>query len=355
MKASKATSKKPQEKAAESKDDDESSDDSSEDSSDNESDEEEKSTDVVMKDVAEKPAKSGKHSALCRVFPNSNFIFYFLLAKRKADNDVAAPAKKTKVANGDAVAADGQEESKTCFIGKLSWNVDNDWLATEFADCGEVVSARVQMDRNTGKSRGFGFVEFANVEGANAAVALNGQKEIDGRVVNIDKTTPKAPNPEGRAKVFGDTPGEPSTVLFVGNVSFDTTEDQLWEVFAEYGEVKSVRLPTDRESGRPKGFGYVEFTDIESSKKAFEGAKGLDIGGRNIRLDFSQPRADNGGGGGGGRGRGRGGFGGNDRGWVCLLAILSSSKILIYNTSFRADVVVVSVVGAIVEAGYAPF
>ena len=80
----------------------------------------------------------------------------------------------------------------------------------------------------------------------------------------------------------------------------------IWEAFSEYGSVKSVRLPTDRESGRPKGFGYVEFTDIETAKKAFEGAKGMDVDGRAIRLDFSQPRdGASGGGGGGGRGRGR--------------------------------------------------
>lgn len=244
-----------------------------------------------------------------------------LTVKRKADAVVAQPAKKVKLADDAAAAAtDDTTESKSVFVGHLSWNVDNDWLASEFADCGEVVSARVQMDRNTGKSRGFGFVEFSTVEGADAAVALNGQKEIDGREVNIDKTSPRAPNPEKRAKAFGDTPSEPSSTLFVGNISFDTTEDGLWEIFAEYGEVKSVRLPTDRETQRPKGFGYVEFSDIETAKKAFDGVQGKDIGGRNIRLDFSQPRGENGGGGGGG-GRGRGGFGGRgggggDRGWV---------------------------------------
>ncbi|KAI5119631.1 hypothetical protein M0805_007894 [Coniferiporia weirii] len=236
--------------------------------------------------------------------------------KRKADQIAEVPTKKAKLTTGEtATTAESQGESKTCFIGRLSWNVDNDWLASEFAECGEVISARVQMDRNTGKSRGFGFVEFATMDGANAAVALNGTKEIDGRVVNVDKTSPKPADPEKRAKAFGDVPSEPSTVLFVGNVSFDTTEDGLWEVFAEYGEVKSVRLPTDRETQRPKGFGYVEFVDIESAKKAFDGAKGLEIGGRSLRLDFSQPRTEGGGGGGGGGfKRGRGGFGGGDRG-----------------------------------------
>lgn len=229
-------------------------------------------------------------------------------------------------AAGEA-AAEGVEESTTCFIGQLSWNVDNDWLASEFADCGEVVSARVQMDRNTGKSRGFGFVEFATAEGANAAAKLNGSKEIDGRTVKIDKTQPKAAaaSPDKRAKVFGDVQSPPTSTLFVGNISWNTTEDDLWGVFGDYGDVKSVRLPTDRESGKPKGFGYVEFSDVESAKKAMEALKGYDLDGRQLRLDFSTPKDNNGGGGGrggGGRGGGRGGFGGGrggrgggDSGW----------------------------------------
>ena len=60
----------------------------------------------------------------------------------------------------------------------------------------------------------------------------------------------------------------------IGNLSFNTTEDALWEVFSEYGEVKSVRLPTDRETQRPKGFGYVEFSDTASAKKALETVNG---------------------------------------------------------------------------------
>lgn len=195
------------------------------------------------------------------------------------------------------------------------------------------------MDRNTGKSRGFGFVEFASSEAVEAAVAVSEQKEIDGRTVKIDRSGPRAPNPEKRAKAFGDTPSEPSLVLFVGNVSFQTTEDNLWEVFAEYGEVKSVRLPTDRETGRMKGFGYVEFTDMESAKKAFEGAQGMDLGGRGLRLDYSQPRTDSGG---APRGRGRGGFGG-DSGWVRSLMCIDDIDltVLCYRVVVVAAIVAV--------------
>jgi len=186
------------------------------------------------------------------------------------------------------------------------------------------VSAHVQMDRNTGKSRGFGYVHFTTAEAVEKALKMNG-KEIDGRPVNIDRSSQqdKTQGREKRANAFGDTTSPASTTLFVGNLSFSVTEDTVWSFFNEYG-VKSVRLPTDRESGRPKGFGYVEFEDLEGAKKAFEGAAGAEIEGRAIRLDYSQPRDSSGGGDRGGfgggyggdrGGRGRGGRGrGGDRG-----------------------------------------
>ncbi|KZT13203.1 RNA-binding domain-containing protein [Laetiporus sulphureus 93-53] len=241
--------------------------------------------------------------------------------KRKANDDSSAPAKKPKIANGDAATSDEFAQSKTIFVGRLSWNVDNDWLAQEFQECGEVVSARVQMDRNTGRSRGFAYVAFTTAEAVEAALKLNG-KEIDGRPVNIDRSAEKdqSTRRDARASAFGDKASPPSSTLFLGNLSWNTTEDQVWEIFGEYGDVKSVRLPTDRETGKPKGFGYVEFLDIESAKKAFEGGSGTEIDGRAVRIDYSQPRDPNSGGRGGGRGgfgggRGGGGFGGGRGGF----------------------------------------
>ncbi|KAF8897135.1 hypothetical protein BD779DRAFT_1489072 [Infundibulicybe gibba] len=243
--------------------------------------------------------------------------------KRKATDNVPVPLKKLKLDNGETASAgeSGSEESKTIFVGRLSWSVDNDRLAQEFASCGEVTGAEVQMDRNTGKSRGFGYVHFATTEAVEAALKMNGV-EIDGRPVNIDRSVQrdKTQAREKRAQAFGDEASPPSSTLFVGNLSFSVTEDTVWGFFNEWG-VKNVRLPTDRESGRPKGFGYVEFEDIEGAKKAYEAAAGAEIEGRAIRLDYSQPRDASGSGGGrgggrgfGDRGGGRGGRGGFDRG-----------------------------------------
>src|SRR6266852_8992134 len=182
-------------------------------------------------------------------------ISYVLSGKRKADAEVAAPPKKKKLANGDAAPETDDPSARTVFVGRLSWNVDNDWLKAEFEECGEVISARVQMDRNTGKSRGFGYVEYADPASIEKALQFSG-KEIDGRPINVDRSTSNktsggAGNPnDARRAAYGDKTSPPSSVLFVGNLSFDATEDSLWNVFAEYGDVKGVRVPTDRDSGR---------------------------------------------------------------------------------------------------------
>lgn len=89
----------------------------------------------------------------------------------------------------------------------------------------------------------------------------------------------------------------------------------IGESFSEYGTVMAVRLPTDQESGRPKGFGYVQFSSVDEARAAFQAMNGADIAGRNIRLDYSIPRDRSAGGDRGDRGgRGRGGPRGGGRG-----------------------------------------
>lgn len=123
--------------------------------------------------------------------------------------------------------------------------------------------------------------------------------EIDGREVFIDKGRPL--DKENPHKKLRDQ-AQPSTVLFIGNLSFGATEDIIWETFSPFGTVQNVRLPVYRDSGNSRGFGYVEFEDVEGAKAAFEGMNGEEIDGRPVRLDYSERERENG----GGR-RGRGG------------------------------------------------
>ena len=107
-----------------------------------------------------------------------------------------------------------------------------------------------------------------------------------------------------------------STKLFVGNISFDTTENDLQDAFAAHGTVIEANLMTDRMTGRPRGFGFVTMSSPEEAEKAIEAMNGAALGGRNLTVNIARPREERapGGGGGGGGGRRSGGGGGGGGG-----------------------------------------
>lgn len=190
------------------------------DSSDSDSSDEEESTEESSEDAA--PSK-----------------------KRKADDDEEeVSAKKTK---SEAVEDTG---SKNLFVGNLSWNIDDEWLYREFEEFGEITGARVISDRDSGRSKGFGYVEFANSADAAKALAAKKGALIDGREANVDFSTPRdnaAPKDRAnaRAATYGDQKNPESDTLFVGNISFEANEDIIGEAFGAHGTVVNVRLPTD--------------------------------------------------------------------------------------------------------------
>jgi RNA recognition motif-containing protein len=96
--------------------------------------------------------------------------------------------------------------------------------------------------------------------------------------------------------------------IFVGNLSFNTNEDELRQMFEAYGQVDRVSIMTDRDTGRSRGFGFVEMASNEDGEKAIAGLNGSQIGGRTLNVNEARPKTErSGGGGGGGGGRDRGG------------------------------------------------
>ncbi len=91
--------------------------------------------------------------------------------------------------------------------------------------------------------------------------------------------------------------------IYIGNMSFDTTEDNIRQAFESFGEVTSVNVIMDRETGRPKGFGFVEMSSDSEGQAAIDGLNSTDMNGRTINVNVARPRVERGGGGGGGRGR----------------------------------------------------
>ncbi|KAK5174150.1 nuclear localization sequence binding protein [Saxophila tyrrhenica] len=238
--------------------------------------------------------------------------------KRKASETVTPAGKKLKV------TVEGQQKDATAnlFVGNLSFNIDEEWLTREFEEFGQLKGVRIITDRESGRSKGFGYVEFEDVTDAVAAFEGKNGADVDGRAIRVDMSNPRPEPGQGqtpqqrsseRAQRYGDAPKEPSTTLFVGNLSFNADESAVSASFEEFGSINAVRLPTDRETGDYKGYGYVEMGNLDEAKAAFEGLQGAEIAGRAIRLDYATPKSnDSPRGGFGGRGGGRGGFG--DRG-----------------------------------------
>ena len=105
-----------------------------------------------------------------------------------------------------------------------------------------------------------------------------------------------------------------SNKLFVGNLSFNTTENDLNDAFAVHGTVTEANLMMDRETGRPRGFGFVTMSSAEEANNAIEALNGKDMDGRALTVNIAKPREERSGGGGGGRREFRGGSGGGGGG-----------------------------------------
>ena len=164
--------------------------------------------------------------------------------KRKADDEaVDTSAKKAKT----------DEKPATLWVGNLGWGVDDDRLFEEFKVAGEVVSARVVTDKESGRSRGFGYVDFSNGEEAEKAYnQLNGAS-VDGRELRLDFSDKRPDGNSGnnrdrvndRAQKYGDSVSPESDTLFVGNLPFSADEEAVSTFFNSVATVTSLRLPTD--------------------------------------------------------------------------------------------------------------
>merc|ERR1712093_743497 len=221
--------------------------DDSDSASDSDSEEESKPV-AVAKDVAKKATTTGKAAvngaakAVAKATESDSADSDSSDSSEAESEEEAAPSKKRK-AEDEPVAATKKTKteetaedtgSKNLFVGNLSWNVDDDWLLREFEEFGEISGARVISDKATGRSKGFGYVEFTS--SASAALKAKKGSMIDGREANVDFSTPRSDAPprdraQSRAQAYGDSQNPPSDTLFLGNLSFDADENTVGEAF----------------------------------------------------------------------------------------------------------------------------
>jgi nucleolin len=206
-------------------DDEEESDSDDSDSSEEESEESEP--------AGEKPAAAEKPSK-----------------KRKAEEEPEAAEASSKKTKSDAEASD---KSATLWVGNLGWGVDDNALYEEFQNNEGIVGARVVTDKDSGRSRGFGYVDFDSPEAAEKAYNDKNGAFLQGRDMRLDfaskpSADSAAPNARAadRARKHGDVISPESDTLFVGNLPFSADEESVSNFFNEVAQVQSLRIPTDQ-------------------------------------------------------------------------------------------------------------
>jgi nucleolin len=228
-----------------------------------------------------------------------------------AGDDNAAPGTN----GGSAEDAEGVK----LYIGNLDYATDEQKLRDEFSAFGSVTEVFLPVERGTNRPRGFGFVTMSTREAAENAISKMDQAQLDGRTIRVNESRPKGSGPRGPGGSGGfNASGKDEVKLYVGNLSFDTTQESIQKLFEQYGTISDCFLPTDRDSGRVRGFAFVTMP-AKDAEQAAEKLNGYELDGREIRVNEAQPKGGGGGGGGGG-GRYGGGYGDSyGGGYVSLL------------------------------------
>ena len=235
---------------------------------------------------------------------------------------------KTPVQQPMVDEADEEGEFEVCVKG-LSFQVYEDDIKQLFEPFGDVLNIKL-LYRPDGKSKGIAFVKFGKKSAFNKALELN-ETEQFGRNINVEQAQGAKSNnnaggfnkggnfnngggfkkqnnyqDQGNAEITTNT-------LFIGGLSYNSTVESIQDYFSQSGNVQRARIVTDKETGKvnywfiqPRGFGYVEFGDVESAKKAYASLNSGYLDGRQIRLDSAAERPPRDGNFGGGQG----GFGG---------------------------------------------
>lgn len=221
--------------------------------------------------------------------------------KRKAEETESKPkpgasrkAAKASQKDSSATTQANKLVGSKIFVGQLPWKLNDERLATIFAQVGPVKSAHIPMDQEKNRSRSIGFVEFESVADAKKALETMQQHKIDGRKIRVDAAAPEDKHSnQQRSNPQPRNLSSPSAILFVGKLSKDARNADVYRAFSKYGKIVSIRMPENPETGELKGFAHVEFCSVAEAEKALKerkGSKGVQIKGKTVLLDFAPPR-----------------------------------------------------------------
>ncbi|XP_038694096.1 RNA-binding protein 39 isoform X2 [Tripterygium wilfordii] len=207
---------------------------------------------------------------------------------REAESEMEMREHRDKKETGEP-EADPERDQRTVFAYQMPLKASERDVYEFFSKAGKVRDVKLIMDRNSRRSKGVGYIEFYDAMSVPMAIALSGQL-LRGQPVMVkpseaEKNLAQSNTSGGSAGVATGPYGAVDRKLYVGNLHFNMTEIQLRQIFEPFGTVELVQLPLDLETGHCKGFGFVQFAQLESAKIAQSALNGqLEIAGRVIKV-----------------------------------------------------------------------
>ncbi len=210
--------------------------------------------------------------------------------------------------------------STKLFVRNLGWSVSEDEILDLFAPAGTVMSVTIPTRREDCKPRGFAFVEMGTPEAAEQVIRQFNGALLQNRDLVISYQEDRASG--GGYGGDGASSGPvKNPKLFVRNVDYSVTEHDLQALFGQSGQVVAVRIPTDRDTGMAKPFGFVEMSTADEAEAAIQALNNTHYQGKTLMVDYQDPnraksKPRSGGGYGGGNRGGGGGYGGRSGGYA---------------------------------------
>nr|ACG34122.1 ribonucleoprotein [Zea mays] len=189
---------------------------------------------------------------------------------------------------GEYAAVEPPEEAKV-YVGNLPYDIESEGLAQLFDQAGVVEVAEVIYNKETGQSRGFGFVTMSTIEEADKAIEMFNRYDISGRLLNVNRASPRGTRMERPPRQFA-----PAFRAYVGNLPWQADDSRLVQLFSEYGEVVNAAVVYDRETGRSRGFGFVTMVSKEELDDAISALDGQELDGRPLRVNVAAERPQRG-------------------------------------------------------------
>eukprot|EP01103_Thecamoeba_quadrilineata_P019623 TRINITY_DN8029_c0_g1_i1.p1 TRINITY_DN8029_c0_g1~~TRINITY_DN8029_c0_g1_i1.p1 ORF type:complete len:488 (-),score=109.55 TRINITY_DN8029_c0_g1_i1:36-1499(-) len=194
------------------------------------------------------------------------------------DTTLTPPPSSNVMMNGSKRRDGG--DPRVIYLKNIKFTTTEARLKSVFSQFGKIVEVRLNCDRNTGKSRGSAFIEYEAPESVSDALLFSG-KELDGKLINVEIATPrKSPSELSRPSL--------TRFLYVGNLNYNTSAEDLFKAFESLDSLVEANIIYGKD-GKSRGFGYVEFENVETASKALR-FHGFEVNGRPVRLDYASEK-----------------------------------------------------------------